>query len=116
VTYLLLLSIYRLTCHPLSKYPAPLLWKISHLPKEYHLFKGTLTYRTAELHDKYGPVVRLAPNTLTYILEDAWTDIYGRPAPRNTQLMKDDAQFVPLGDSAPGLLMEPDDTEHARIR
>jgi hypothetical protein len=116
ISYLTLLSIYRIFFHPLSKYPGPLLWKISSLPTEYHLFKGTMVYRTAELHDTYGPIIRIGLNSLTYILEDAWIDIYGRPPNRNSPLSKDDAQFVPLGDSAPGLLFEPDHNAHARIR
>jgi hypothetical protein len=75
-----------------------------------------MVYKTAELHETYGPIVRISPNSLTYILEDAWIDIYGRPSTRNVPLSKDDAQFVQLGDSAPGLLFEPDHIAHAKIR
>ena len=32
-----------------------------------------------ELHDKYGPVIRLAPDELSYIEPKAWEDIMGRP-------------------------------------
>ncbi len=33
-----------------------------------------------KLHDKYGPVVRIAPNQLAFLNPDAWKDIYGHRA------------------------------------
>lgn len=43
--------------------------------------------------------MRIAPDELTYIQEEAWVDIYGKPQPRNTQLRKDPAQYIkPPGD------------------
>ena len=35
--------------------------------------------RLLELHEKYGPVVRLGPNELSYTDPKAWEDIMGRP-------------------------------------
>jgi len=32
---------------------------------------------TKTLHDKYGPIVRLSPNELSFNTVDAWEDIYG---------------------------------------
>lgn len=34
-----------------------------------------------ELHDKYGPVVRVGPNELSYGVPEAWEDIFGRYIP-----------------------------------
>lgn len=34
-----------------------------------------------ELHDKYGPIVRIGPNELSYSCPEAWDDIYGRYVP-----------------------------------
>lgn len=32
--------------------------------------------RIKDLHDIYGPVVRIAPNELSFISPEAWNDIY----------------------------------------
>lgn len=40
---------------------------------------GTTHRKLKELHDEYGPIVRIAPDELSYIDADAWDDIMGRP-------------------------------------
>lgn len=40
------------------------------------MINGTLHTRTKALHDIYGPVVRVAPNELSFIAPEAWKDIY----------------------------------------
>ena len=52
------------------------------------MLKGTLHHEVHELHKKYGPVVRIAPNELSYIDAQAWKDIYlsrpgHTPIPKN---------------------------------
>ena len=47
--------------------------------------------------------------------EEAWQDIYGKPAPRNTQLIKD-LQYEKLVKGGRGLISETNDREHARLR
>lgn len=39
--------------------------------------RGTSQYTLKKAHDKYGNVVRIAPNTLSFIEPSAWDDIYG---------------------------------------
>ncbi|KAF2667467.1 cytochrome P450 [Microthyrium microscopicum] len=39
--------------------------------------QGIGIYKYAELHDKYGPVVRVAPNELSFITPQTWPDVYG---------------------------------------
>ncbi|CAN8098300.1 unnamed protein product [Discula destructiva] len=39
--------------------------------------KGTLTFHLLPMHEKYGPIVRVAPDELAFVHEDAWRDIYG---------------------------------------
>ena len=87
----------------------------SRFPNAYNQVTGNLAYRIAELHEEYGPIVRTAPNELSYII-DAWQDIYGRPPPRNKELTKDASQFVRPPNGVFGPLMEPSDKEHARMR
>ena len=39
--------------------------------------RGTSQYTLKKAHDRYGSVVRIAPNTLSFIEPSAWNDIYG---------------------------------------
>lgn len=72
--------------------------------------------RVAELHRQYGPVVRIAPNELSYSVEDAWQDIYAKAGSRNTQLPKDPFQFFRPPGGKNSMIQEPDDDEHQRMR
>ncbi|KAL8654862.1 MAG: hypothetical protein Q9210_001249 [Variospora velana] len=38
---------------------------------------GNLAVRVHQLHEQYGPVVRISPNELSFISADAWHTIYG---------------------------------------
>lgn len=62
--------------HPLSSFPGPRLWAVSRFPYVATLWKGQLHSRVKEIHDRYGPIVRLAPNELSFIDASAWKDIY----------------------------------------
>ncbi|KAL8665270.1 MAG: hypothetical protein Q9168_007733 [Polycauliona sp. 1 TL-2023] len=81
--YWVIKVIYNLRFHPLARFPGPTLWAVSRIPYALTLLKGDLTQRTKELHDRYGHVVRLAPNELSFVDPQAWQDIYthrhGRP-------------------------------------
>ncbi|KAK0125567.1 hypothetical protein ONS96_009403 [Cadophora gregata f. sp. sojae] len=111
---ILRVDIYRMFYHKLSKFPGPTLWAISQLPQAYYLFKGCLPYKILELHNRYGPVVRLAPNELSFITADAWNDIYGKPS-KKPQLQKEHT-FLPPSTGISGIIFETDDTEHSRLR
>lgn len=49
---------------------------MSRLPWSINYIQGCLPHKVLELHEKYGPVVRLAPNEVAFIDPQAWTDIY----------------------------------------
>jgi len=38
----------------------------------YNNIAGKLPFETAKLHDRYGPVVRVGPNDLSFISPEAW--------------------------------------------
>ncbi|KAH8648613.1 cytochrome P450 [Xylariales sp. PMI_506] len=76
--YTIGILIYNATLHPLRSYPGPLLSRMSILPYLRQLAAGDLHRHVAELHRKYGPVVRIAPNQLSFTDPSAWKDIYGR--------------------------------------
>lgn len=75
--YTLSLVIYRLFFHGLSRYPGPKLAAISQAWYSYHLSKGTLPQQIRAMHIKYGPVVRIAPNEMSFVTPKSWEDIYG---------------------------------------
>jgi hypothetical protein len=68
------------------------------------------------MHRKYGPVVRTAPNELSFCEERAWQDIYGKPVSRNTQLQKDQQQLLPPPSGIWNMMQQPSDEEHQRMR
>ncbi|KAH8667962.1 cytochrome P450 [Tricladium varicosporioides] len=109
------LVIYRLYLHPLSHIPGPRIWALSIIPRCYTIFRGRLPYRIAEIHDKYGPVVRIAPAEVSFI-NNAWNDIYGKQ-PGQPQLGRDPKEWFVPPDSDIGLGVFPlDDVSHTRIR
>ena len=85
-------AFYRIAIHPLSKYPGPKLWCISWIPYAYYTIRGFLPHKIAEFHKKFGPVIRIAPSQLSYITEDAWSDIYGKK--HGVKPLQKDPKFV----------------------
>ncbi|KAK2006445.1 cytochrome P450 [Colletotrichum eremochloae] len=77
--YYLLLGIYNVCFHPLRRYPGPLLWRFSPVPKNIYMLMGTYATKAREIHEIYPGTVRVAPNELSYIQPQAWKDIMSRP-------------------------------------
>ncbi|KAI0837750.1 cytochrome P450 [Hypoxylon sp. FL0890] len=69
-------AIYNCFLHPLASFPGPRLWAASRLPYVLCLWEGRLHEQIKCFHDKYGPVVRIAPDELSFIVDEAWNDIY----------------------------------------
>lgn len=65
-TQFLLITAYRLTLHPLAKYPGPLAYKISGWPLVYQCYKGNRHLNNLRDHEKYGPFLSLAPPPLSH--------------------------------------------------
>ena len=49
---------------------------MSRLPYIWNLWKGRLHQTIKEIHDRHGPVVRIAPDELSVIVNDGWQTIY----------------------------------------
>ena len=66
IIYLVTLFAYRLLFHPLSQFPGPKLAAITRLYEAYYdvVKNGQYTFKIAELHKKYGPIVRISPHEL----------------------------------------------------
>ncbi|EJD00159.1 high nitrogen upregulated cytochrome P450 monooxygenase 2 [Fomitiporia mediterranea MF3/22] len=70
--------IYRLSpWHPLAKYPGPFLAKITKLWGLSKMAKGKNHLMHKELHEKYGPYVRIGPNELSVVDVSAISSILG---------------------------------------
>lgn len=68
--------IYNIYFHSLASFPGPFLRRASRLPYTRACWSGCFPYIVHELHEKYGDIVRTAPNELSCRNPAAWTDIY----------------------------------------
>jgi hypothetical protein len=88
---------------------------MTRIPYDIYLFRGILPFKVAELHEKYGSIIRTGPNELSYITEDAWNDIYGR-VPGKPQLVKKNRTTAGPPKKFEGLPRTKNDADHARMR
>lgn len=77
VIYFTGLCLYRVFLHPLSGYPGPLLAKITDLYSTYYALRGDRHVEFFRAHEKYGPIVRFGPNSLSFNSNSALKEIYG---------------------------------------
>ncbi|KAL3421802.1 cytochrome p450 [Phlyctema vagabunda] len=77
LVYIATLVTYRLTFHPLAKYPGPLLARVSNFYAVYHAYRGDIHLDLERCHGKYGHFVRYRPNGLVVNTADGFHDIYG---------------------------------------
>ncbi|KXG47021.1 Cytochrome P450 [Penicillium griseofulvum] len=77
-------------------------------------FLGQYHYKLKKLHDKYGDVVRTAPNSLVYRSSQAWKDIYGHRKSGAGSFLKD-PKFYLQGPRGPNLINANDEV-HSRGR
>jgi hypothetical protein len=69
--------LYRLTLHPLAKYPGPFLAKFTDIYLAYYAYKGSRHLAFQNAHLKYGPYARLGPNLLSVNTATGLKTIYG---------------------------------------
>ncbi|PYH49237.1 cytochrome P450 [Aspergillus saccharolyticus JOP 1030-1] len=75
------LIIYRLTLSPLARFPGPRLAAATGLYEMYYQLVqgGIFTWKINELHDQYGPIVRVKPNELHIRDPDYYATLYSGP-------------------------------------
>ena len=117
VFYFAATIIYRLFVHPLHHVPGPWINSISRIPYARHLLAGTTVDNVKHLHEKYGEVVRISPNEVSFISESAWQDIYGFRTGKlkgHETMLKDPAWYAP----PPGgsHIIVANDEDHSRYR
>lgn len=75
--YLIGSAFYNLYLSPLSKYPGPKLWAISQIPFSIAWTTGQSHKKILDLHLKYGEIIRVSPNQLSFGYPEAWDDVMG---------------------------------------
>ncbi|KXH50180.1 cytochrome P450 [Colletotrichum simmondsii] len=88
ISYALGKALYNIFFHPLRNFPGPKLWAASRIPYSLAQVDGKPHKQLLALHDKYGPIVRIAENELSFIYPDAWKDSNGHRkggVPENTK-------------------------------
>ncbi|KAF1960044.1 cytochrome P450 [Byssothecium circinans] len=74
--YVTAVIIYRLTLHPLARYPGPPLARITDIYLTYYAYRGSRHLCYARAHEQYGSYVRIGPNTLSINTATALKTIY----------------------------------------
>ncbi|KAK4212943.1 cytochrome P450 [Rhypophila decipiens] len=113
VSYIFIRAIYNIYFHPLSSIPGPRAWAASRFPFIRSLLKGTIVHDIQELHRQHGPILRIAPNEVTFAQPEAWDDIFHPP---QGQLLKDPLWWRRAPGSPMSLISAIEPEEHARIR
>lgn len=87
--YLATKALYNILLHPLRHIPGPLINAVSPLPRLYLNISGREPQCLVSLHAKYGTVVRVAPDEVSFIDARAWKEIYGFKRRDQEELGKD---------------------------
>ncbi|KAK8018796.1 hypothetical protein PG991_007986 [Apiospora marii] len=70
-------TLWRRRFHPLRAIPGPWLNSVTEIPAALALVKGDQHIYYQSLHERYGPVVRVSPNELSFLSTEAREEIYG---------------------------------------
>ncbi|OTA80295.1 hypothetical protein M434DRAFT_401801 [Hypoxylon sp. CO27-5] len=79
ISWFLLLGGFRLWFHPLRAYPGPFFARLTDAYAGYFAIKKRLHLATYQNFQRYGPIVRQAPNRLVFNTITALQDIYLNP-------------------------------------
>ncbi|KAM5431344.1 hypothetical protein McanMca71_003701 [Microsporum canis] len=80
ILYLLGKATYNLFFHPLRKFPGPKYLALSRIPVTWATLSGQRAQFRFNLHRKYGDVVRIANDELSFAHGQGWKEIYGTSA------------------------------------
>ena len=106
--------LYNLYWHPLAKFPGPKKAAIAPFWAMKHWVSGDNLWRIKELHDKYGPVVRIAPNQLSFCSATSWQDVHGLKHGRKPFLKG--SWYYPFGQSPTNIVAVSDKKSHSTQR
>lgn len=115
VLFYVSIGVYNTLFHPLARYPGPLLGRASSLWYARSLSRGTIAQDTLSLHEKYGDVVRIAPDELSFIQPENWSAIYGHQLGKDYRELIKDPRYHDTVKPTPTILTG-DWDEHAFYR
>lgn len=98
----------------LSKFPGPFLASITPAYRAWYAYFYPQSVLELELHKKYGPIVRIAPNVLSFSDPDVQAHVYTRDFHKNEAYLA----HAPTvhGEVLPNLFSETDFIRHDRLR
>ncbi|PSN67771.1 isotrichodermin C-15 hydroxylase [Corynespora cassiicola Philippines] len=110
------LWIYNIFFHSLAGFDGPFLWRASRLPYMRAVWSGHFPYEIQALHARYGEVVRVAPNELSFMSPTAWDDIYSNRDGANPEAFRKSELWHgnPEGGTT-SIFVTPDLKAHSRI-
>jgi cytochrome P450 len=77
------------------------------------MWTGDISFNIKDAHDRYGDIVRIRPNALSFNTTQAWKDIYGIQSGKQ-QLQKDPDFYLPQ--KAGSSIFISNDQDHSRMR
>ncbi|TID07058.1 Isotrichodermin C-15 hydroxylase [Colletotrichum higginsianum] len=114
----LLLALYNYYFHPIAHVRGPFIASISPIWLIRSVSGHRLNNDIERVHAKYGPVVRIGPNELSFATEEALKTIHN-PGPDSGHFTKQgtiESLLAKLIWAAPNLLTTTDKTAHKRLR
>ncbi|KAM7210584.1 Cytochrome P450 [Rhypophila decipiens] len=130
IAYPVLKAFYNVYFHPLSKIPGPVLHSVSRVPYVLSLLKGWAVHDLQKLHQRYGPIVRVAPDEVSIAQAEVWNEIF-QPRQeyevdsasvgtiRHREFLKDPIWWEPHGTTngkVANVITAIDPEHHARLR
>ncbi|KAL2794803.1 cytochrome P450 [Aspergillus keveii] len=107
---------YNLYISPLSRFPGPKLWAVSRIPYQWSIMRGQSHRKMLEMHNRYGAVLRVGPDELSFNSPQAFQDIY-RARPGRPQYQKDPKFYGSLLNAVRrSIVGNLDDKTHSRHR
>ena len=79
LAYIVTLACYRIYFHPISHIPGPKLAAFTYWYQSYYDLwphSGRFLWKTAELHEQYGPIIRIGPNEVQIKDPEFYNEMY----------------------------------------
>lgn len=105
--------IHNLFISPLRLIPGPNLWAVSEIFFSRLLMSGTGHKQLAELHKRYGEVVRVSPIQVSFNNPKVWKEVYGHRKTGEVENQKDQT-FYKL--ASPSVIEAETSEDHGRQR